>query len=550
MKWIHIALIIFLVPSPTIRSQSEDAESIRIRYENQINKGITNALLSILSDQQFAISTSVNLKLETIEIPEIKSESKSQKGGEEAPQKLPGFDLNPVHDEPEISSKSNKSSRFSQQATINKVEVYLILDESIDEKTGKVAVSVAKHRLRTSFGKKAFLKTDLVNLARLHEANEEREWLTLLKENASDLAILSLILFFLLLFVLIYRRSPAESKNQEKIISELKKELVPEQDEKPQQSEDELKRIELRKLFNQIFTYYIANPKTTDTFVSQIGEAEKNIVKLAIDQSPFSETLSKSIGFKSDEFTAEISGCELSHIQNLCLHFEDFTKGQNMLLSQPFGFTNLIDSDSIKHTLGQNPEEIAIAICYLSKENSSKLLESYPSSVKAQVLATLQQPEFSSKAQEIVSKVDSKLRKKFQELQGVPEFGTSQKNHSIDILMRSDPEISDTIKKYGEISDIQLSDRYKGFEISFDEAKDLHAELLTQIVTSTDNDIIVKAFRGFKNEQDKSFLQGFNKMRSGIIKNLLTHYEADEEQTKSAQGEIMDQFRQKIRDQS
>ena len=116
--------------------------------------------------------------------------------------------------------------------------------------------------------------------------------------------------------------------------------------------------------------------------------------------------------------------------------------------------------------------------------------------------------------------------------------------------MRSDPEISDTIKKYGEISDIQLSDRYKGFEISFDEAKDLHAELLTQIVTSNDNDIIVKAFRGFKNEQDKSFLQGFNKMRSGIIKNLLTHYEADEEQTKSAQGEIMDQFRQKIRDQS
>ena len=122
------------MPSPRIWSQSEDAESIRIRYENQINQGITNALLSILSDQQFAVSTSVNLELETVEIPEIKSESKSQKGGEEAPQKLPGFDLNPVHDEPEVSSKSNKSSRFSQQATINKVEVYLILDESIDEK--------------------------------------------------------------------------------------------------------------------------------------------------------------------------------------------------------------------------------------------------------------------------------------------------------------------------------------------------------------------------------------------------------------------------------
>ena len=255
MKWFHIALIILLMPSPRIWSQSEDAESIRIRYENQINQGITNALLSILSDQQFAVSTSVNLELETVEIPEIKSESKSQKGGEEAPQKLPGFDLNPVHDEPEVSSKSNKSSRFSQQATINKVEVYLILDESIDEKTGKVVISVAKHRLRTSFGKKAFLKTDLVNLARLHEANEEREWLTLLKENVSDLAILSLILLFLLLFVIIYRRSPADSKNQENIISELKKELVPEQDEKPQQSEDELKRVELRKLFNQIFTY-------------------------------------------------------------------------------------------------------------------------------------------------------------------------------------------------------------------------------------------------------------------------------------------------------
>lgn len=535
-----------------------DTEMLRSSYEKQVTSSIRSVLDTILPSYLYSVSTHINLSLETVTIPAKRSVKESKKGSaNKKPAKiLPGFDMKPIVDAGESTSLTLEDFEYNYKVNIQRVEVVMIFDQSLNAKAKDTAIFLAENRLRVNYGDRGTVTTTEGDFSALRRERELNQWLGLAKENVAILLALLVLalLLIVILFILRSRHSsrvgPREKRpdeGSEKKFLKFFSKPGKKDGEKPAPPPKTALWRELRKLFNAIFLVHVDNPSFTKRFVAGLSEHEKSIVKVAITQSSFADQLLPDLDLQDEEFEIDPNSIEKDDVESLYFQFDDFVKGQRLIFAKPFGYVEMLDLNAIKDAVGDNPEDIALAMKFVDEDRSSELLESYEPKTKAKILTILQDPNFHKKSLTSALSLDAKLRRSFEAMRGQYDFGSDFPDEAMDLVMNQDPDIADTLREFKSISDTELPDRYIGYDVSFEELKEQHRDMLVEILKSADNEIVAYALEGMKEDSDRELIKGFTKMRLEIMENLLRHYEPDEDRTNDAQLDLLTSFRKKLR---
>ena len=525
-----------------------DPEEARFRYEKLINERFKSTLSQIVPERFFNLSTHVEIKIENKDEATSRKIKKQEKNKKPVAKKRPGFDF--VEDNIATSENeefSEEDYKINKKIELKSVGFTLFLDNSLSEDIRKIVSDTLERKMEKNFKKIASLEIKTLDLDKFHKEKERAELFHFFRSNLLHFVYLLALIIALVLILIFFRKSKnINNTSENRNINDEENETDGEEEE-TESKKEELK-VTLKTLKRLTLSCYDKQTATLKSFVKVLGEEELNILAKSLEGSLFNDEVlrfSDKVFAPDEEFEDKITVEKVKlAIQNL----KDYIALHNIAKSEPFGFLDKMDADSIFEALKDDEKQLALVLSVLNEKKSEELLDKLEVDKKAKILSLLSEEKDEKKEAEDLKMVESKLRKMFEEKEK-EEFSYNKElqEKSLDLLLNQDKEVDLTIQKAKESHKVKLDEKYDLYTMTFEELvqKEEHQKALQEIIQNLENEETLALLSLVEDEQKKKdLLASLPKTRKNILSSLQNTYEV----TESIQAEAKKNFMKKYRE--
>lgn len=540
-----VSIVIFFLVGYLAFSESKvdlDFSEKKMKTENTIRDQITAQLLPFFGPEDFNILVNSEIRLGELE---KKSEEEIQKINEEAIDKKENLTLPGFEDGNESAFQAKEKIRYYSFLEIVKVEVTLVVDESLKAERKELAKEIVSEKINSSFGSKSSFK---FSEAKLHRNQSTSEAITAYIRNHKDIILLfSVFVFAMMLIFTIFNRMIAsrDAHNMRALTSLSKSSMASVLSSREPKEKDEVTR---EKYIEALMNYVRDEPFVARASFENFTMEEKSAIISSVETDLLKKSLltmmkieEKDVDHQSDEQKRKMS------LKSVLDQMKESVSIQKVLMNQRFGYLNYLEPNEVLSILEEDktPRSLAIVSQFMPSSKYYEFSKLIDEETKVEIFKILNNKE-NPVSEEEKKDLDKKLKSSLEIYADKILSSASADNSALENFLNNDPKISNVVNALKKDSSFEFTDELNKYTLSYVDILKDNFEAASSIIMNEDNDVVAASIFPLEEGEKNIVLNKFGKMRKEIVETLLKNTKFSEEDVDKAQAKILKSFREKV----
>ena len=499
-----------------------DAEEIRIRYEDNLERQLDRALLSVMPSNTFDVMVNVKLGIHNRknQTEQIIQKKTSEKSGPKFTKTAPGFDPTLV-ESPQADEDTDlkESFGYEKEIVVKKVFVVLILHKFLSDDKKELAKGIINDKVNSVYGNLANVVVRESEFVTLHTPTFTSQVKNFFYFHASTLLYYLLGLFaMVLLFSLVKMLRPKKwSKENKKSIRE-----AADQKAALQENAEEGKKEKIRKDIDSCLLMIVdavqKDASILKDLLIDLPESEAAVFFSVVESSSLRGPVGELIGelvISGGEIVSEEEVGEI--LRNIAAKLEHYVRLRHIAQEIPFWYLKSIDMRELLRNVGENSiENLAVILQYLPVKRTKEFLSFLSADIKASLLEKMTVPAFLKSLAPLEKDIDKKLNAYVQTAK-MQKKGKNE-NQLFTQLLDYDASLESTMKALKTRGVLKEDKRIKKYFSTFDDFMREDVSVISSCMQELDNHNFAVLLKGMDKENQSKLLAGSPSLRRNILR--------------------------------